>query len=147
MFGDSAGNVSFWKDTADDTNPASYLDNGQNIPTTIWTRSFQFGQLVNDKSAYNCTLRFTAGRATATIAAVMDLATTRSFAEQFAQTGDILGQATLPFQLASAVPFKVTKSLRSLPTFNEMYLSIQTTSGYIKLRTVTLAAFMEAYDT
>jgi len=145
LFGDSAGLVNYWKDTADNTNPKTYLDNGANIPTTIWTRSFQFMQAVNNKSAYNCVLRFTAGYSTVTLGVVMDLSTSLTFQENFVATGDILGIGHLgPFQLASIKPVMVQKSLRSLPSFNEMYLSISTASGFFKLRNITVAAFLDA---
>lgn len=145
VFGDSAGNVFFWKDAQDTNNPKTYLDNGQNIPCTIWTRSFQFLQAVNDKTAYNCVLRFTAGNSTANMSAVMDLAQSVAWSENFQAQGDVLGIGHLgPFQLASVKPVKVSKSLRSLPSFNEMYLSISTASGFFKLRNITVAAFLNA---
>jgi hypothetical protein len=147
LFGDSAGNLNFWKDTADTNNPSTYLDNGANVPCTIWTRSFQFLQAVNNKTAHNCVLRFTAGNSTANLSAVMDLAQSIAWSQNFAAQGDILGQGRLgPFQLASVKPVKVMKSLRSLPSFNEMYLVISTNSGFLKLRSVTLAAFLNALE-
>lgn len=145
IFGDSIGNVFFWKDAADTNNPKTYLDNGVNIPCTIWTRSFQFLQAVNNKTAYNCVLRFTAGNSTANLSAVMDLAQTLAWSENFQAQGDVLGVGHLgPFQLASVKPVKVSKSLRSFPSFNEMYLAISTTSGFFKLRNITVAAFLNA---
>lgn len=147
LFGDNAGNVSFWKDTADSNNPATYLDAGVNIPCSIWTRSFQFLQAVNNKSAYSCVLRFTAGNSTATLTAVLDLAQSRTWQENFSAAGDILGVGHLgPFQLASVKPVKAAKSLRSLPSFNEMFLEITTQSGFFKLRNITVAAFLNALD-
>jgi hypothetical protein len=145
LFGNSTGNLFYWKDTADTNNPKTYLDNGVNIPCTIWTRSFQFLQAVNNKSAYNCVLRFTAGNSTATLQAFLDLAVSRSWQENFSAAGDVLGVGHLgPFQLASVTPVKISKSLRSLPSFNEMYLTITTTSGFFKLRNITVAAFLNA---
>jgi hypothetical protein len=145
-FGDTNGLVNIWKDASDTNNPATYTDNGQNVPCTIATRSFQFNQPGNTKTAYNYTLRFTAGNAAATVTAFMDLAGTRSFNAPFEVAGDRLGQARLPFQLASVKPVKVQDSLRSLPEFQEMYLQIATTSGWIKLRNVTVTAFVNALD-
>jgi hypothetical protein len=61
--------------------------------------------------------------------------------------GDTLGEHKLgPFQLATVVPVKVEKSLRSCPAFNEMYLSISTSNGYMQLRNITVAAFLKALD-
>ena len=147
LFGDGNGYVNYWKDAASTTDPATYTDNKQNIATTIWTRSFQFLQAVNDKFPYNCTLRFTAGLGTVSVAAVTDLAQTLSWQSQLQAQGDILGQHILgPFQLASVKPVKVEKSLRSIPAFNEMYLTISTSSGYMQLRNITVAAFLKALD-
>lgn len=147
MFGDSAGYVNYWKDAASATLPGTYTDNGVNIATTIWTRSFQMLNAVNDKFPYNCTLRFTAGNAIVSLAAVTDLATTLSWQSNLAAVGDILGIGRLgPFQLASIKPTKVEKSLRSVPAFNEMYLTISTSSGYMQLRNITVAAFLKALE-
>ncbi|HEV2456378.1 MAG TPA: hypothetical protein VGY98_19095, partial [Verrucomicrobiae bacterium] len=66
---------------------------------------------------------------------------------QLQPQGDILGQHKLgPFQLASVVPVKVEKSLRSYPAFNEMYLTISTSNGYMQLRNITVAAFLKALE-
>jgi hypothetical protein len=147
LFGDSNGYVNYWKDALSVTEPSTYTDNGVNISTTIWTRSFQFLQAVNDKFPYNCTLRFTAGNAVVSLAAVADLAQALAWQSQLQPQGDILGQHKLgPFQLATVKPAKVEKSLRSIPAFNEMYLSISTSSGYMQLRNVTVAAFLKALD-
>jgi hypothetical protein len=147
LFGDSNGNVNYWKDGQSVTDPATYTDNGVNIATTIWTRSFQFLQAVNNKFPYNCTLRFTAGNAVVSLAAVMDLAQALAWQSGLQPVGDILGQHKLgPFQLATVKPSKVEKSLRSCPAFNEMYLSISTSSGYMQLRNITVAAFLKALD-
>jgi len=129
------------------TEPSTYTDNGVNIATTIWTRSFQFLQAVNDKFPYNCTLRFTAGNAIVSVTAVMDLAQALAWQASMQPEGDILGQHILgPFQLATVKPAKVEKSLRSCPAFNEMYLTISTSSGYMQLRNITVAAFLKALD-
>ena len=145
-FGDTSGNVSYWKDSADTNNASTYLDNNIAIPCTIWTRSFQFQQPVNDKTGYSAILRFTAGNATVQVSAMMDLAATRTWQSDSPAVGDVLGIGRLgPFQLATVKPSKVQKSLRGLPTFNEMYLAITTTTGFFKLRNVTVAAFLDAF--
>jgi len=145
IIADSTGRVNLWKDASDTNNPVTYLDNGVNIPCTIWTRSLQFLQAVNDKKAYNCVLRFTSGNSTATLVAVTDLVTALTWSENFTAAGDVLGVGRLgPFQLSSLTPVKISKSLRTLPTFNEVYLSISTTSGFFKLRSITVSAFLNA---
>ena len=89
---------------------------------------------------------FTAGSTTATATAVFDLAPVRSFSAAFQNTGDVLGTGHLPFTLASVKPKRVTQNLRSLAKFNEMFLKIETTSGWIKLRNITLSAFPNALE-
>jgi len=145
QFADSLGYVNVWKNDKDTNNAATYKDNGQIIPCSIWTRAYQFGEPINPKNAYNTTLFFTAGETSASITAVFDLADAKRFDATFQNAGDRLGFGHLgPFLLASVKPKKVTKSLRSLPRFNEMYLKIETTSGWIKLRNITVAAFPAA---
>ena len=146
LFGDSTGVVNFWKDAADTNNPATYLDNLRNIPTTIWTRSYQFAELVNSKTGYNLILRFTAGNTTAIVTAMLDLAEARQMSQGLAPAGDVLGVGRLPFTLASVKPVKLAKSLRSLPAFNEMFLRIETTNGWFKLRNITVSAFPNALE-
>jgi len=146
LFGDSTGLVNYWKDASDTNSDSTYRDNGRNIEQKVWTRAYQFGDAVSQKESYNCLLRFTAGSATLTMSAWFDLASVRSFERTIAPTGDLLGVGRLgTFRLASVAPSKVEKSLRSLPSFNEMYLRIETTSGWFKLRNITVAAFPKAY--
>lgn len=146
MFGDSDGYAMAWKDGDDSNNNATYFDNGQAYPTKIWTRAWDFGLPANSKSAYNCALWFTAGSAAATVKAMLDRAESRRFSATTAPTGDILGAARLPFTLASIKPTKVQRSLRALPRFQEAYLAIESTSGWLKLRRIMVSAFVNPLD-
>jgi hypothetical protein len=51
-----------------------------------------------------------------------------------------------PFQLATVVPVKVEKSLRSCLPFNEMYLSSSMSDRYMQIRKITVAAFLKELD-
>lgn len=145
VFGDNTGLVNQWKDyigTNSVTDDATYFDNGAAYPTQIWTRSFQFGDAIMDKSTYNAIMRFTAGNATINLTWTGDLSDLRQWQGQPQPTGDILGVGTLPFLLASNKPMKVNKGLRGLPAFNEGYLKIESNSGWFFLRSAAVGAMM-----
>ena len=147
LMGDSTGLVNVWKESNDSNLAATYLDNGVNIAgQKVYTRAFQFGDPVSQKEAYNCLLRFTAGSCTLNISAWLDLVSARTFQKTVSPLGDLLGVGKLgSFRLASVSPSKVEKSLRSLASFNELYLRIEAESGWFKLRNITLSAFPKAY--
>lgn len=142
VFGDSNGLVNQWKDLQSNTDDNTYLDNNAGYPTQVWTRSFQFGDPILNKTAYNTILRFTAGNANVQLAWLADLVDVKDWQGQFAPSGDILGTGTLPFLLQSDSPSKVTKGIRGLPAFNEAYLQIQTTAGWFWLKNITASAFI-----
>ena len=146
----STGQVNLWKDASDTNNSSTYFDNLVSIPAKVWTRSYQFGEQINSKTAYNAVLRFTAGNSTAMITAVHDLADVLIYSPTFAADGDRLGFDRLGigthFKLASVKPIKVSKSLRSLTSFNEMFMRIETSSGWFKLRNITVSAFPNALE-
>lgn len=147
LISDTAGYVNYWKDADDSNNPATYFDRLAPVAWKIWPRALRFNDPVCTKTAYNCVLRFTAGNATANISAVLDLVSAKSFTEIFTAEGDKLGVGKLgSFRLASVKPIKVEQSLRSLPSFSEMYLRIEGTSGWIKLRNFTVSAFLNAIE-
>lgn len=145
VFGDSAGLVNQWKDLSSDTDDATYTDNGIGYSTEVWTRSFQFQEAVNNKTAYNTVLRFSAGNAALSLGWYADLALAKTWNGQFSPTGDILGVGTLPFLLASTEPVKLIKGIRGLAAFNEAYVSIQSQQGWFWLRNITASAFINAY--
>ncbi|HTA30712.1 MAG TPA: hypothetical protein VK731_09500 [Candidatus Cybelea sp.] len=142
LFGDTAGLVNQWKDWQDNTTDTTYQDNNAGYATQIWTRSFQFQEPVNNKTAYNTIIRFSAGNAAVNIGLYNDLALAKSWGATTAPTGDILGQGTLPFLLASTAPSKFNKGVRGLPAFNEQYLALETTSGWFWLRNIIAGAFI-----
>ena len=145
VFGDTAGYVNQWKESASVTDDATYTDNGEAYTTTIFTRSLQFGEINNNKTAHNTILRFTAGNANINLSWIADLATQKSWSGQFAPTGSILGGPDtlgMDFILASTSPVKIAKGIRGLTAFNEAYLSIESTEGWFFLRSVVAGAFV-----
>lgn len=141
VFGDSAGYINAWKDRADINDDDTYLDNGEDIATTLYTRNLAFGDVEADKVAFNARLRFNRGRADMTITAVGDDADMKTWTETMQQGGgSILGVDTLPFTLASTSPQLLAASLRDWPSFREMYLKIESASGWWELRNLSVSA-------
>lgn len=141
VFGDNAGYVNQWKDLSSTTDDATYLDNGVGYATQVWTKSWQFGQLVAGKCGYNLIVRFVAGNAVVTISWVADLVTLRTFVGTFSPTGDILGVGTLPFLLATNAPTSLPEGLRGLVEFQEAFVKLETTTGWWFLRSVSCSAY------
>ena len=140
VFGDSAGLVNQWKDLNPTDIDATYQDNALGYASGLWTRSMTFGDLEAPKSGYNAKVRFNAGNANLTFTAVGNDAALNTWAKQIAPSGDILGTDVLPFLLASQQPGVLPFSLRGLPSFNEFFLKIESTTGWWELRNLTVGA-------
>jgi len=140
-FCDSAGNINLWKDRDSLIVDSTYLDNGAAIPTTLWTRSFTFGDLESPKRGWSARLRFNSGDADVSVVAIGDDAELNSYQATLAPTGSLLGVGKLgSFLLASEEPVLVPLSLRGLPTCNELYLQISSLAGWWELRNLTVGA-------
>lgn len=146
IFGDTAGKVNRWKDVDSLTSDDTYKDNSSGYATQLWTRGFLFGEAINNKSAYNTIIRFSAGNAVVTLTWVADNAAVRNWEANPAPTGDVLGVNSLPFLLASEVLITVKKGIRGLPAFNEAYLKLETATGWFALRNITAGAFINPLD-
>lgn len=142
VFGDNAGFVNKWKDTAGVTTDSTYLDNGVGYPTEVSTKSWQFGELITSKTGYNIEVRFSAGNATVTFMWTMDGVVGQTWVGQFSPTGDILGVGTLPFQLSTNTPNRLPEGLRGLAPFNEAFLAMTTMAGWFFLRVVSASGFV-----
>jgi len=142
VFGDMAGYVNQWKDLSSATDDTTYLDNGVSYPTKVWTRSFQFGESINNKTSHSTALRFSAGNAPMSLSWFGDTTLAANWSSTFPQSGDILGQDVLPFLLASNSPILVKKGIRGLPSFNEGYLAIESSSGWFWLKNISVTAFV-----
>jgi hypothetical protein len=140
VFGDVAGYVNEWKDNDDAETDATYLDNGADYSTKLWTRNMSFGDVEADKVAFNTRLRFNAGNATLTFTAVGDDADLKTWSKAFEPSGDILGTDSLPFLLQSTSPTLAAASLRDLASFRELYLKIESTDGWWELRNLSVSA-------
>jgi hypothetical protein len=139
-FGDNNGFVNQWKDLNDTTDDATYLDNGAGYATRFNGRSMTFGDLEAPKVGFNAKARFNAGNANINFTAVGNDADLNTWSKNIEPTGDILGTDTLPFLLATQQPTLIPFSLRGLPSFNEMFLKIESESGWWELRNFTIGA-------
>lgn len=147
VFGDNAGLVNLWKDnlaTNGVTDDATYLDNGAYYPTQVWTKSYQFGEEINNKTAYNIISFFTAGNAPVMLSFVTDLFTATNWTSTVQPDGDILGIGTLPFKLQSQSPVRFSKGVRNLNDFNEAYVRAESLQGWFFLRSISMGAFVNA---
>lgn len=141
VFGEQGGLVRRWKDTEDATDDDTYIENGADIATKNWTRAFLFGEPVNDKDLYHAELRFSVSNAIVTVTAVGDNDELRTWQHDVRQTGVNL-PVNLPFDLASPRAITARRGLRGLRPFNEIYLKIESTSGWWALRNCTLSAYL-----
>lgn len=141
VFGDNAGRVNQWKNNLTVTDDTTYTDNGLGFGTKVWTKSWQFGDAICNKTGYNLQVRFTAGNANVNFSWVCDNVVLKTWTGEFQPTGDILGVGTLPFLLASDAPSLFPEGVRGLPEFNEAYLRIESDTGWFFLRSVAAGSF------
>lgn len=140
-FVDSAGLVNQWKDQAATNLDSTYEDNGNGYSSQLNTRSFTFGDLESPKAGWSARLRFNQGNAALSVTAEGDDAELNSFSAGIAPAGSPLGVGELgTFLLASQAPSLVPLSLRGLPAFNELYLSISSQRGWWELRNLSVGA-------
>jgi len=142
VFGDTAGYVNQWKDNSSNTDDLTYFDNGIGYPTAVWIRSLQFGDMINTKTAYTTSIKFTAGDASLSLQLFYDGVLVKTWAGSSTPTGDILGVDVLPFLLASTSPVKVNKGCRGLKPFQECYIAIESQTGWWWLRSVEMTAML-----
>lgn len=148
VFGDAAGYVNEWKDREDAGAAQTYLDNAVSYPAKLWTRSFDFGDLEAPKTAFNWISRFNFGEAALRIIALGSDEQLREHARSLLSGGsaldglDYLGSNTQEgtFTLASDRPTILRGSLRGLPSFGELFLKIESESGYWELRNLSVSA-------
>jgi hypothetical protein len=139
--GEQSGLVRQWKDYADSTDSDTYLEDGAPIATKVWTRSMLFAEPVNDKDGYHAEGRFSVSDAIVNFTAVADNADLRSWSKDLRQPGVTL-PVDLPFDLHNPAAVTARRGLRGATPFNEIFLKIESTSGWWELRNVTLSAYL-----
>lgn len=147
VIGETSGTVRQWKDFADDTDSDTYLDDSVAIPTKLWSRSMLFGEPLNDKDAFHLELRFGSSDASVVrITLYADNASLKTWTENIAQPGLTL-PLSLPFDLANPQYASRLKGLRGLMPFNEMFIRVESTAGWWRLRTISISAFLNTLKT
>ena len=139
--GENGGNVNVWKDSEDELDDATYLDNGVAIPTTAWLRSWLFGEPLNDKDAFHAETRFGQSNGQVNVTLVADDVNLKTWTVDARATGPNL-EIDLDFDLVSAGNRPFRKGLRGLTAFNECYLRLESTAGWWSLRNASMSAFM-----
>lgn len=142
VYGDNTGLVRQWKDFSDAADDNTYLEDGAVIPTKLWTRSVLFGEPINNKSAYHAEVRFGVSNALVNVTAVADSADLKLWTVDARQKGVDLPIAELPFDLADPSTVAARKGLRGTKPFNEVYLKLESSSGWWQLWNVSLSAFI-----
>jgi len=142
VLGETTGLVRQWKDASDQSDDATYLENGAPIASKLWTRAMLFGEPVNDKDGYHAETRFNAGSALVTITALGDGAEMRTWPGRLQPAGVNL-PVDLPFDLPGPTAQRpVRRGLRGTKPFNEIFLKIESTAGWWELKNATLSAFI-----
>lgn len=142
VFGDSAGYVNQWKDFEDQTDDATFLDNGSEVLCTIRTKSYDFGSRRNPKDAESLEVQFKDSTAPVDVVLVLDGEEQArwSLSTQEAQNSLPL---MLPFDLAVLGPKNAARNADGLPEFREAYVEIQQTgAGRVEVKSVALSAFL-----
>lgn len=142
--GTASATVLQWKDTADQDDTATYLDDGVDIPTTLRLKSWDFQEPESAKSGDFYVLWFDASFSLACSVQVnYDSSQQRvdTIAEDEAQNQLPLN---LPFNLAEDRYRRRVRHLDSLGDFHEMYLEITTTAGNVVLVAATCGAFVQS---
>lgn len=142
VFGDNRGMVPQWKDFQDLDNIDTYKDDGVGYPTRLWTRSMLFGEPLNDKDAFYCEQRFAVSQAVVNTTAVSDNVDWATWSHDLRQEGPSLPIPQLPFDLLDTSNVPKRRTLRGRPPFNEQFLKIESDSGFLEVRNISLAAFL-----
>lgn len=141
VFGELGGRVREWKDTEDQTDDDTFLEDGAPIASKLWTRGMFFGEPVNDKDGYHAEVRFSASNAIVNLTALGDNAEIRQWSHDLRQTGVGL-PVDLPFDLVSPAAVTGRRGLRGCAPFNEIFLKLESESGWWALRNCTLSAYL-----
>lgn len=141
VFGQQDGKVRKFKDYLDATDDDTYTDDGTGYETEIWSRSFLFGEPLNDKDAYHAETRFSVSNAVVTVTLVADNVEVKSWTADVQPSGPFLEQ-TLEFDLEADGNRPFRRGLRGLTPFNECYLKLNSPSGWFALRNASMSGFV-----
>lgn len=140
MHGDSLGNVRQWKDYADNTDDATYLDDGAAIASKFYPRANLFQEPLNDKDLYHYEARFGQSNAVVTFTLIGDGATLKTWTADLRPQGPNL-EIDLEFDLTNPTNTPARKGLRGLPPCNESYVKVESAAGWWSLKSISTSAF------
>lgn len=146
VIGDTDGKVNKWKEDDDEGIAATYKDNADEIPTTIRTASWDFQATRNWKDGESVEIEFVDSTGPATVTAVLDGVTARTWEIATAEQEPVL-PVMLDFFLAAGGPVSSPKSIDGLIEFKEMYLEITSAAGRLEVRRVGASAFLNTTRT
>ena len=133
--------------------PSDYQDSGSNIPTSIITREFTFGEPMSYKSLYNVEVQFYSSTATTSVIILDDLGeiiNALSGIDSSAASGG-LGILVLPFTLNSGAVLKNQKARRRATSLlgsnpkRGVQVIVESSSGKLSLQNVTVSAFIDSF--
>jgi hypothetical protein len=141
IIGDSTGKVNAWKDYASTSLASTYQENSSELPSELRGKAWNFDAPINWKDGSFAEVIFLNSSGNVDIVAYLD------GVEQRRRTSSLLRitnqlPVSLPFDLATANPDPVTMPLDEMPEFREAFIAVETTSGYVEIKSVSVAAFM-----
>lgn len=151
VMGNSDGQVLQWLDyvpTQDETDE-DFEDNGEDISTVWKSRAFIFGEILNPKFGSHVEFEFFQSLTTVDLSAVIDGGDEQMLASGV-QTFLSPGFA-VPFMLPLSIPAsgieRDIEDLRQFEEFRELQIVLRSDSGKVALRSVGLAANLNALHT
>lgn len=141
IIGDSVGKVNMWKDYASSTLEATFQDNSVDIASEMRGKSWNYDAPVNWKDGSFAEVLFVSSSGNVEIIIYLDGVEQRRETHSLLRVSNEL-PLDLPFDLAVANPDPVTVALDELPEFREAFVAIETTSKYVEVKSISLAAFM-----
>ena len=149
-FGQWNGTVYGWLDdqTPDEETPASYQDNGLDIPTRILTRAFTLADPFCPKTGMNVEFEFQDSDATVNIQAILDkLPNSDIVADPFPTTSapGLHLPVVIPFVLPIAASMlRVAFDLERYGQWCDLQFSISSESGKLQMRSIRLTGLIDS---
>jgi hypothetical protein len=139
--GTTGGKLDEWMDYADQLLETTVKDEGGDFVTSVRIRSTQHGEPINMKDGYYFEARLRDVSGDVSVDYVVDEQVAKTFTLS-PPTGAIMGEVSIPFDLAPDSMIVARKSLDGLPEHNENYLEFYNVRGRFSLKSVTRAAFL-----
>lgn len=148
--GTSDGRVLRWRGNVSEDNEVTtdFQDDGADIPTTITTREFAFGDVVSLKSLYGIELEFYESNATATIQLISDSGAPETI---LSSVDTSVSAMILPFVLdvnavlGTSGTKRRGRDLSGRTPVRGVQVRITSLSGKLAVRSVVLSSFLESY--